>query len=543
MLIREILLEMSSVTRRRTGTFPLYNGGQGQYGNILNYEDQVLVYPDFRDKVEVDAAVESPYLFQKETKKNVGKTAAGPAAFNRANKSGNSAFNNAVKELASQAQAGGGKVVWMNPEVKTTAGAIVSRRFTNEKNQVFYFAKFLSDNLGSFAGGHDPNNEKLNKWDNNFFEKIGYITSQGNRFGKHSNQQHLKDLYKKALKTGNWDEVEQARGNIKDPLAAGERDSFGPKGVLTNMDNLTTSSIVDQIDKKFADTRPELVKIAEMAAKPGTTVYPVPAGMDAGIFAKSFCEILHPMAVVAGNLDLPGYKGSLAGAKITFPSSNSEALSDSYLTIKGNKILLSSKAGGGTRSSLGSIGEYLKQTKFSPEEKQYYSQQLKALQTIAEKAQKPNPKDIGPLQIAVDLGLLADDGTAEYIAKLDPSTPQDYQSVNRTPKEIPADAPQSVRKLIAATTPAKGGPSPYHQAIYTVMNQVADYFNKDQKMSQLLKKVLARANYYLINTVRAAGGVAFSAKPLQEEAAQIKISLGESYHRDHIKKKLAFEIA
>lgn len=543
MRYREITSEMSSVTRRRTGTFPLYNGGQGKYGNVLKYQDQVLVYPDFRDKVEIDPKRESPFLFQKETKKNVSKRVAGPAAFNRANKSGNLAFDNAIKELDKQARAAGGTVEWMNPESRSEAGAIVSRKFTNEKNQVFYFAKFLSNNLGAFAGGHDPNNEKLNRWDNNFFEKIGYITSQGNRFGKHSNQQHLKNLYKTALRTNSWDEVEKARLQIQDPIAAGERDSFGPKGVLTNMDNLTNSNIIQQISKKFADTRPELVAIAEMAATPGTTVYPVPTGMDPGIFAKSFCEILHPMAVVAGNLDLPGYKGSLAGAKITFPASNSEALSDSYLMDKGIKILLSSKAGGGTRSSLGSIGEYLKQTKLSPQEKRQYSQQLKALDTIAKKAQKPNPRDIGPLQIAIDLGLLADDGTAQYIASLDPSTPQDYRLINRKDKEIPADAPDSVVGLINAVTPSKGGPSPYHQAIYTIMTRVVDYFNKDQKMSQLLKKVLSNANYYLINTVRAPGGVAFTAKPLQEEAAQIKLSLGESYHRDHIKKKLAFEIA
>jgi len=386
MLINEILIEMSSVTRRKSGKFPFYNGGPGVYGNVLHYLDDVVVYPDYRDEYSDRDSKEDPYRYPKKARAGV----VGPAAFNRATPVGNQAFNQALNDLKRHAQSRGAKLIIMNKDDSKSAGAIVAREFANERDEKFYFAKFLSDNLGAYAGGHDSENAQLNRWDNNYFERIGYINSQGNRFGKHNNQQHLKPLFARALKTGNWDELEQARAGITG-VEAGERDSYGPKGVLSKMDNLTNKDIVDQIGKKFGQSNPDLVALAEMASIPGTTVYPAPNNISYSTFSKSFCEILHPMAVVTGNLKLDGITKSLAAARITFPTSNSEPLSDSYLKTGGDTILLSSKAGTGTRSSLGGIKSYLEQTKLTPQEQQYYALEVRALRTIAQKAQKPNP--------------------------------------------------------------------------------------------------------------------------------------------------------
>lgn len=180
------------------------------------------------------------------------------------------------------------------------------------------------------------------------------------------------------------------------------------------------------------------------------------------------------------------------------------------------------------------LEKYLKE---NPKAKTLYPEEISALRIINDSPIQPRPGNIGALQIAVDQNYITPED-AEGICKLWRREKPRELHARGIDNPIPPGTSDRVINIINKTPPSKdNGPSPYYQALYTVMTEVGNYFNKNPKMNELLNKIFASDNIIFISTVATKDSFRFVQK-----AAHIKLATKESYHPFEAKKKLAFEV-
>lgn len=506
MLIREILTEMPAVWTRNPSNAYLLNDGTGQFGYMLSFGPNKAVYPDNADKFD--------------TSQERDQTLA-------------------------QVEQQVGKIAWVNPAARAGAGAFIIRDMTNEKGQNIYFGKYLKNtgNVRKHQHSNQPiaaNQSDATRWDVNDFQPIGYFSSEGKRSSK-LGKNNLVLISKHAIKTGDWqpyaDALKNPQGAAANSGNVSEVQQWEPADILDPARELTPQATVQQVAARFETSNPDLVEITQHVGR-GAASGVMPTSIAANSFATKYCELLHPLSIVSGGLKLDG-NPNFAGAKINYSTSRSQKGYDSEIvTNSGEHYYISSKAGGGTNSSVSGIYEkledYLKQ---NPADARKYKKEISAIRIMGTEGVAPKNGNIGVLQVAIDLGLINKDDAIEISKLYKEQRPREL-SASGIKNDIPAGTSQRVINIINQTQPSEAsGPSPYYQAMYTVMMAVGKHFNSDPKMSELINKIFAANRYVFVGTQVSKTNFQFT-----QRSASVELATGESYHPFEAKKRLGFKV-
>ena len=182
----------------------------------------------------------------------------------------------------------------------------------------------------------------------------------------------LKGLYLNSheVKLDDGKQVYVAFNNINKPGSKStEKEQAGlkPSDILENFTNLTPQSILTQVQKKFGKDS-VLSKATEETIKFGYPKTPIVlGGMSEAALTNYFCEVLHPIAIINGNVTGNAVAGinviagteSAKGFLINFSTGVTTGLYDSYLAQGDSRINLSSKFGSAEKSAKASVTNLL----------------------------------------------------------------------------------------------------------------------------------------------------------------------------------------
>jgi hypothetical protein len=505
MRAREIILEMSNAVRKDSSspnTNRYFNIGSGNLGYILNQTGENSFYPS-SDREQFDSVKE---------------------------------LTDAIKNFEDKVH---GKIIWTNPEALNNSRAFGVLKLRNENGQVVYVGKLLHSNRAMIDNNrhkHDPTDSNPNKFDTAALTKLGYV--YGGSKSTLYDISKLRDLSNTALKTGNWSDYDAYLNNPtqqRTTKVSTQSYGFEPVDVLNPLTNLTVAEVVSQVEEKYQDTIPSLVAVTKLVAsgKPGP--YPLP-DMPLNKFATQFCEILQPLAIASGGLLIEDYntKNSL----MTFNSSRSATGWDSKLVMPNGEVLnVSTKKEQGFPSSVTTFVKVIDE--LSDKEIRNFKNEIAILKSIMSATITPNKKDMGALQLAVDLNLITP-RDAEYISRLHTKqNTRDYKATTGRDFEMPSDAPESVVNMInLGKKNSKYGLHPYYNALYYVMNSLVNTLNSNKKMKDLLKNLYAKSNSVLISTRMSKDSFMFVRKN-----ADIRITAEPGYTPDWANKKLSFIVS
>lgn len=275
----------------------------------------------------------------------------------------------AVADIGEQFQRAGIDIVETNADRGMLAFGVVS--FTDADNNVRAYIRYFQRIAANF---------RSNFWDNNSIPEL--------RLGKKSSEK---------LRVG-----------------------YSPSEVLTQLDNLTPDSIIQQIAAKFGD-QSILTQIAIRVSQGGTSNIEVPAeGIHFEAFRDLFCEMLHPIALKSGFFVGPVKEsatvaeekflgpGGFQTAAINFSASKTEGLSDSILVGQnGVSLKVSSKNKvGSAKASVTNLAVEARKMREGPSATlmNRYKDAIETIEFI-EKADGI----LGPLQLAKKFNIIDED--------------------------------------------------------------------------------------------------------------------------------------
>lgn len=270
-----------------------------------------------------------------------------------------------------------------------------------------------------------------------------------------------------------------------------ERTGYKPSDILTQFENNTPESILDQVVAKFgADSA--IAQAAKIFIEADSLPVVIPRGdINFASFRDYFCELLQPVALIkgmeiAGNADEAeqiffGDNG-FDTCTVSFNTGAIGGLSDSVLrNSQGREIKLSSKGAKGAKASavnlLNSVRE-LEETPQGQELLRKYENVIGILNII-----KDQGHFLAPLQLAAMYGII-DTNDIPYVEKLKKLGPND-QIIGAgilTPK---LEELYSSRK---STSPEKIVPREHLTA--AIAYKVADYINKNTDFGQAASEIL-----------------------------------------------------
>jgi hypothetical protein len=210
---------------------------------------------------------------------------------------------------------------------------------------------------------------------------------------------------------------------LQTKVAQKEAAGYKPTDVLTDLDNQTPESILQQVEAKFG---PESDEANATRVFISADSYPIriPLGkMNFTAFTNYFCEMLQPMALVLGKpttgsaqkaADKFLTQGGYTTCTITFGSSKIGGLTDSTLVNPAGQVMgLSSKAEGGAKASAKNLIDKIAEIKQDPDGKEFlnkYAEDISLINVITQGS------TLGPLQTAVIAGIITPEEGQQIIA-------------------------------------------------------------------------------------------------------------------------------
>jgi hypothetical protein len=328
------------------------------------------------------------------------------------------------------------------------------------------------------------------------------------------------------------------------------RVGYSPSEVLTQLDDLTPDSIIEQIAAKFG---PDSVftQVAVRVNQGGTSNIVVPAeGIHFEAFRDLFCEILHPIALKSGfftgavktSATVAEEKflgpGGFQTALINFSSSKTEGLSDSLLVgPNGVSLKLSSKNKVG--SAKASVTNLAVEARKMTEGIDQFKEAIDIINLI----EKSDAK-VAPLLLAQKFGLI-DENEVSTVMSLRSITSFEEVAVNLDQWPGMTDNLKTIWRKRRAKNMADS--VPFFHMVSGIAHTVAEYINKNTDFGRAASTILNNGALIQVYTnIKNIGGkielFPFQTQYPSETITGVVIDAGTRYKSTAINGKFGFQI-
>jgi hypothetical protein len=334
------------------------------------------------------------------------------------------------------------------------------------------------------------------------------------------------------------------------------RVGYSPSEVLTQLDNLTPDSIVQQIAAKFGD-QSVFTQIAVRVSQGGTSNIEVPAeGIHFEAFRDLFCEMLHPIALKSGFFTGPVKEsatvaeekflgpGGFQTAAINFSASKTEGLSDSILVGEnGVSLKISSKNKvGSAKASVTNLAVEARKMKEGPSAT--LMNRYKDAIEIIEFIEKANAIT-APLQLARKFGIINEEELKTILSLDDPTISFELIAVNLDNYPGMTDNLKTIWQRRRAKNMQDS--VPFFHMVSGVAHTVAEYINNKTEFSKAASAILNNGALVQIYTnVKNMGGkiilFPFQTQYPSETITGVVMDAGTRYKSTAINGKFGFQI-
>jgi hypothetical protein len=344
-----------------------------------------------------------------------------------------------------------------------------------------------------------------------------------------------------------WDNQKGIPGyKYNSKAAAKTQAGMSPQDVLTDFNEQTPSSIVEQIEAKFGSTSP-LTQVSKAVAAGQKLPIAIPAdpAMSFTAFRDYFCELLHPIALLTGNYTGNAGEaaskflgvGGFANTAINFGTDKTEGLSDSILIAPdGKKIKVSSKGAKGAEASATNIVNAAAELETSsPALLKKHAKVIDLINDIKQGGQSGAPLLLGVRFKIIDE---EDVDTIKNFKKMPPLPLEKGKLLgSKRLQEVVAgrktDNPDSVNM--------------YFHSIAAVAHRVADHINKNTDFSNAASEILNNGALIQIYTKASEKGdqwvlQSFDTVWPSNTVTGVAFSAGKTYYSTGIKGNFTFKI-
>ena len=294
-------------------------------------------------------------------------------------------------------------------------------------------------------------------------------------------------------------------GGFKFASKSGAKENTGykPSEVLTQFQDNTPETIMNQIVAKFGQDSPEVVAAATFMQ---ATKFPVsfPKGtMNFTAFRDYFCEMLQPIALVMGK----PVKGNAQDAAtiffgpgqgysdstISFNTSVTGNLYDSLLVSpEGKQIKLSSKGKSGANASVVNLLRSIEELQVAPKGKKLLEKHKKVVDIL--KTIDSDGHTAAPLRLAVEYKLITVQQAAE-ITNLKGLGPKDQIPFGNKSNNM------DLYRLYYSRTPKDWAKViPLEHMLSVIAYRVADYVNENTNFGQAASEILNHSAFVQMYT-------------------------------------------
>lgn len=340
---------------------------------------------------------------------------------------------------------------------------------------------------------------------------------------------------------GSWPNTQTPDGEWRLNTASGAKmfSGFDPQTLIgTEVPFNSVAAVISQVESKLGSAHTLVVGLRSLAQGQ----LPVFKGMGDQLSAirDYFGEIMGPIALahglVGGNgedaravllKDKQGAVHAWNECRIMWPQAANYNLIDSnLLTPWGTVVGISSKGGSGARASIKNIYDLL--ITVDPKFKVTHAKEVSILETIAKKSQIQ-----GPLQLAVDLGIIRNDSPVLTEIPALISNPN-----------LPISP--AIKQLTDSKISKFGtGYNPGFHALAAIAYRVADHINDKTNMGQVIKMLLNNSSMLQIHLNMSKKGndavvKSFSAKFPAVFAGTFKVNASKGYASTGINQKFTF---
>ncbi len=289
-------------------------------------------------------------------------------------------------------------------------------------------------------------------------------------------------------------------------VAKKEASGYKPSDILTQFQNNTPDSILNQVVQKFGQDSDEANAMRIFMASSGENVE-IPIGnMNPTAFSDYFCELLQPIALVMGK-QMEGnaaeaeqrfFKGAgYRTCTISFNNDPTGGLYDSLMVnSQGKQIKISSKAKNGANASVINLLKSAKELSETPEGAKLLTKHAKTISIL--QIIKDSGHVDGPLNLAVLFKMIT------------PEEKDQVKSLNKLgPEDDIIDAGLLSPKLEKMYKDRKAKDMsriiPLEHMLAAIAYQVADYVNENTDFGQAASEILnnsALVQIYTISNVK-----------------------------------------
>jgi hypothetical protein len=281
-------------------------------------------------------------------------------------------------------------------------------------------------------------------------------------------------------------------GGFKFASKSGAKENTGykPSEVLTQFQNNTPETIMEQIVARFGEKSDETVAAAAfMQASKFPVSFPK-GSINFTAFRDYFCEMLQPCALVMGK-QIKGNAGEAAtiffgpgsgygDATISFNTSVTGGLYDSLLVSSdGKQIKLSSKGKSGANASVVNLLKSIQELQVAPKGKKLLEKHkdvVELLQTV-----KNGGHVGGALDLGVQYGIIDKDDvlTIQQLKQFGPKDKLNWGKNKKLEQMYMSRTPKNWERVI-----------PLEHMLSVVAYRVADYVNKNTNFGQAASEIL-----------------------------------------------------
>lgn len=326
-----------------------------------------------------------------------------------------------------------------------------------------------------------------------------------------------------------------------------------PQDILSQLDDLTASDIVQQVEQRFPGS--SLVTVTKHLASGGELPFSFqrPAEMDISAFQDYFCELLQPIALQTGQFEGKAVEaGSVflgesgyADTVISFSSSKTQGLSDSIMTAPdGRSIKVSSKGGKGAPSSVLNILDAYDELQRTPNGRKLtkkLTNTIEILNTIKNTGQAE-----GPLVLGQQFGIITEKD-AEFVRALKKVRPLPLDSF----KDISVHGIEPSKNLVKLAK-ERNTKEPmkvnfFYHLMASVAFKVADYVNNKTDFGKDTAVILNNSAMVQIYTKVSARGQQWTLQKFSSQwpgslFSPIALDPAKSYYSTGIKQKFTFNL-
>lgn len=412
------------------------------------------------------------------------------------------------------------------------------------------------------AGGGKYTSEELDAALEDIEQQIDNIQWQNNRssrtggfgiatFDKSGTPVYIGKFFNeiKPSKTDNFMSNTVGEFEFKSKAAEKGQSGVSPQDLLVNKDNLTPNDVLKQLANSLG-TKNSLYEVAYKVAngEPFPIKFaPVP-GVTFPAFRDYFCEILQPLALIAGNYTGNAgeaaarfLNGSFENTTITFDTTKTAGLSDSILfNSEGKYVKISTKGGKkGAEASTKNLMDSIKELEATPTGVKLlktYKEVITLLKDVVEAGQNDSPLMLG---IKYDIITPEDAVKIKSFRKSPLVNLKNINSLKLSPQ---------LKKIALSRTPSDpNNVNMYYHLISSLAHLAADKVNSQTNFSKAAADILNNGalvqvysdaketkNEWILNN--------FSTHYPGESVSAVYFSAGKNYYSTDIKGNFTFKI-